>query len=237
MKRLKLTTLVLCAAMLASMTACSSESESKRSKRDSEEESTTIEETETEAEATEDTSFSETRETYVTWWCENCYTQGNDGKFCRECGEPAPECVLNGETQPEFTEPTVTLMTYETEEHETEAKNELKFGTQNPMPFNDPDTGLELYVKFHGVIKYDINEGEEIGEDYLKACVIDTMQVRMRNALEYGGYANITAYLLDVSRGTAYDLRQNLPISNVSISLEVTLDESCREAYEEARGN
>lgn len=202
MKRLKLTTLVLCAAMLASMTACSSESESKRSKRDSEEESTTIEETETEAEVTEDTSFSETRE-----------------------------------TQPEFTEPTVTLMTYETEEHETEAQNELKFGTQIPMPFNDPDTGLELYVKFHGVIKYDINEGEEIDEDYLKACVIDTMQVRMRNALEYGGYANITAYLLDVSRGTAYDLRQNLPISNVSISLEVTLDESCREAYEEARGN
>lgn len=232
--------ILLCAALTASMAGCTKEEKKEEETTTSATTSATTTEEETTTETAAVTEGDETSTTATEWICETCGAFGNTGKFCSECGAQAPDSFIeNGYVDvTENTAPIPTLMTYETETETYDSKgaNEVTFGTQNPVPFKDPATGLDLEVQYHGKIYYDLDDGAEAyGEDVIKARVIDSGVVRFMTTLEYCSYSNIDAYLDIVEEGIAYDLRQNLTIHNVTVEVEsVTLTETAQAAYDEA---
>ena len=177
------------------------------------------------------------------WICESCGQEGNDGRFCNECGAQAPDFWLeNGyvfisENTAPFT--TVTLLPYEPEEGSFDAPGayEFNFGTRIPITFHDPESGLDLEAKFSGTISYDIDEGCAVDEDTVRDNTLMFGQIRVQNALEFAGYSNVMAYTYDISRGMSYDLRNQLPVHNVSIVINsISLTEESRALYNEAMG-
>lgn len=177
------------------------------------------------------------------WTCELCGESGNEGRYCNECGAQAPDFWLeNGyvfisENTAPFT--TVTLLPYEPEEGSYDAPGayEFNFGTRIPITFHDPESGLDLEAKFSGTISYDIDDGCDVNEDTVRDNTLMYGQIRVENALEFAGYSNVMPYTYDISRGMSYDLRNQLPVHNVSIVINsISLTEESRALYNEAMG-
>lgn len=170
------------------------------------------------------------------WICPNCGVAGNLGAFCASCGSPKPASAETEETALQ-TEPSVTMMTYETfEDQNGTGSTHSVFGTQSPFTVLDPETGLELQLVGNGSFCYDLGENE-VSEDQIMANLITSFQSRAVNAVEAEGYSNLNQNIPDIERGIESDLRLALGIVNVDVAINACiLNEESQEAYDAATG-
>ena len=170
------------------------------------------------------------------WICPNCGAAGNLGAFCASCGSPKPASAETEDTALQ-TEPSVTMMTYETfEDQNGTGSTHSVFGTQSPFTVVDPETGLELQLVGNGSFSYDLGENE-VSEDLIKANLISSFQSRAVNAVEAEGYSNLNKNIPDIERGIESDLRLALGIVNVDVAINACiLNEESQEAYDAATG-
>jgi len=170
------------------------------------------------------------------WICPNCGVAGNLGAFCASCGSPKPASAETEDTALQ-TEPSVTMMTYETfEDQNGTGSTHSVFGTQSPFTVLDPETGLELQLVGNGSFSYDLGENE-VSEDLIKANLIASFQSRAVNAVEAEGYSNLNKNIPDIERGIESDLRLALGIVNVDVAINACiLNEESQEAYDAATG-
>ena len=170
------------------------------------------------------------------WICPNCGAAGNLGAFCASCGSPKPASAETEDTALQ-TEPSVTMMTYETFEDQNGTGSTLSvFGTQSPFTVLDPETGLELQLVGNGSFCYDLGENE-VSEDQIMANLITSFQSRAVNAVEAEGYSNLSQNIPDIERGIESDLRLALGIVNVDVAINsCILNEESQEAYDAATG-
>ena len=105
------------------------------------------------------------------WICPNCGAAGNLGAFCASCGSPKPASAETEDTALQ-TEPSVTMMTYETfEDQNGTGSTHSVFGTRSPFTVVDPETGLELQLVGNGSFCYDLGENE-VSEDQIMANLL-----------------------------------------------------------------
>ena len=170
------------------------------------------------------------------WICPNCGAAGNLGFFCASCGSPKPTSAETEDTALQ-TEPSVTMMTYETfEDLNGTGSTHSVFGTQSPFTVLDPETGLELQLVGNGSFCYDLGENE-VSEDLIKANLITSFQIRAVNAVEAEGYSNLIKNIPDIEKGIESDLRLALGIVNVDVAINsCILNEESQEAYDAATG-
>lgn len=170
------------------------------------------------------------------WICPNCGAAGNQGAFCASCGSPKPASAETEDTALQ-TEPSVTMMTYETfEDQNGTGSTHSVFGTQSPFTVVDPETGLELQLVGNGSFCYDLGENE-VSEDQIMADLITSFQSRAVNAVEAEGYSNLIQNIPDIERGIESDLRLALGIVNVDVAINsCILNEESQEAYDAATG-
>ena len=170
------------------------------------------------------------------WICPNCGAAGNLGAFCASCGSPKPESAETEDTALQ-TEPSVTMMTYETfEDQNGTGSTHSVFGTQSPFTVVDPETGLELQLVGNGSFCYDLGENE-VSEDQIMADLITSFQSRAVNAVEAEGYSNLIQNIPDIERGIESDGRLALGIGNVDVAINACiLNEERQEAYDAATG-
>ena len=170
------------------------------------------------------------------WICPNCGAAGNLGAFCASCGSPKPASAETEDTALQ-TEPSVTMMTYETfEDQNGTGSTHGVFGTQSPFTVLDPETGLELQLVGNGSFSYDLGENE-VSEDLIKANLIASFQSRAVNAVEAEGYSNLNKNIPDIEKGIESDLRLALGIVNVDVAINACiLNEESQEAYDAATG-
>lgn len=170
------------------------------------------------------------------WICPNCGAAGNLGAFCASCGSPKPASAETEDTALQ-TEPSVTMMTYETfEDQNGTGSTHSVFGTQSPFTVLDPETGLELQLVGNGSFSYDLGENE-VSEDQIMANLITSFQSRAVNAVEAEGYSNLSQNITDIARGIESDLRLALGIVNVDVAINACiLNEESQEAYDAATG-
>ena len=170
------------------------------------------------------------------WICPNCGAAGNQGAFCASCGSPKPASAETEDTALQ-TEPSVTMMTYETfEDQNGTGSTHSVFGTQSPFTVLDPETGLELQLVGNGSFCYDLGENE-VSEDQIMATLITSFQSRAVNAVEAEGYSNLSQNIPDIERGIESDLRLALGIVNVDVAINACiLNEESQEAYDAATG-
>ena len=170
------------------------------------------------------------------WICPNCGAAGNQGAFCASCGSPKPASAETEDTALQ-TEPSVTMMTYETfEDQNGTGSTHSVFGTQSPFTVVDPETGLELQLVGNGSFCYDLGENE-VSEDQIMANLITSFQSRAVNAVEAEGYSNLNQNIPDIERGIESDLRLALGIVNVDVAINACiLNEESQEAYDAATG-
>ena len=170
------------------------------------------------------------------WICPNCGAAGNQGAFCASCGSPKPASAETEDTALQ-TEPSVTMMTYETfEDQNGTGSTHSVFGTQSPFTVVDPETGLELQLVGNGSFCYDLGENE-VSEDQIMANLITSFQSRAVNAVEAEGYSNLIQNIPDIERGIESDLRLALGIVNVDVAINsCILNEESQEAYDAATG-
>ena len=175
------------------------------------------------------------------WICPNCGAAGNLGAFCASCGSPKPASAETEDTalqtEPSVTEPSVTMMTYETfEDQNGTGSTHSVFGTRSPFTVVDPETGLELQLVGNGSFCYDLGENE-VSEDQIMANLIASFQSRAINAVEAEGYSNLSQNIPDIARGIESDLRLALGIVNVDVAINACiLNEESQEAYDAATG-
>ena len=170
------------------------------------------------------------------WICPNCGVAGNLGAFCASCGSPKPASAETEDTALQ-TEPSVTMMTYETFEDQngTGSKHSV-FGTPSPFTVLDPETGLELQLVGNGSFCYDLGENE-VSEDLIMTNLITSFQSRAVNAVEAEGYSNLNKNIPDIEKGIESDLRLALGIVNVDVAINACiLNEESQEAYDAATG-
>ena len=170
------------------------------------------------------------------WICPNCGAADNLGFFCASCGSPKPTSAETEDTALQ-TEPSVTMMTYETfEDQNGTGSTHSVFGTQSPFTVLDPETGLELQLVGNGSFCYDLGENE-VSEDQIMANLIASFQSRAVNAVEAEGYSNLSQNIPDIERGIESDLRLALGIVNVDVAINACiLNEESQEAYDAATG-
>ena len=170
------------------------------------------------------------------WICPNCGAAGNIGAFCASCGSPKPASAETEDTALQ-TEPSVTMMTYETfEDQNCTGSTHSVFGTQSPFTVLDPETGLELQLVGNGSFCYDLGENE-VSEDQIMANLIASFQSRAVNAVEAEGNSNLIQNIPDIERGIESDLRLALGIVNVDVAINsCILNEESQEAYDAATG-
>ena len=170
------------------------------------------------------------------WICPNCGTAGNLGAFCASCGSPKPASAETEDTALQ-TEPSVTMMTYETfEDQNGTGSTHSVFGTPSPFTVLDPETGLELQLVGNGSFCYDLGENE-VSEDQIMADLISSFQSRAVNAVEAEGYSKLIQNIPDIERGIESDLRLALGIVNVDVAINsCILNEESQEAYDAATG-
>ena len=170
------------------------------------------------------------------WICPNCGAAGNLGAFCASCGSPKPASAETEDTALQ-TEPSVTMMTYETfEDQNGTGSTHSVFGTRSPFTVLDPETGLELQLVGNGSFSYDLGENE-VSEDQIMATLISSFQSRAVNAVEAEGYSNLSQNITDIARGIESDLRLALGIVNVDVAINACiLNEESQEAYDAATG-
>ena len=170
------------------------------------------------------------------WICPNFGAAGNQGAFCDSCGSPKPASAETEDTALQ-TEPSVTMMTYETfEDQNGTGSTHSVFGTQSPFTVVDPETGLELQLVGNGSFCYDLGENE-VSEDQIMANLITSFQSRAVNAVEAEGYSNLNQNIPDIERGIESDLRLALGIVNVDVAINACiLNEESQEAYDAATG-
>ena len=170
------------------------------------------------------------------WICPNCGAAGNLGAFCASCGSPKPASAETEDTALQ-TEPSVTMMTYETfEDQNGTGSTHSVFGTRSPFTVLDPETGLELQLVGNGSFCYDLGENE-VSEDQIMADLITSFQSRAVNAVEAEGYSNLIQNIPDIERGIESDLRLALGIVNVDVAINACiLNEESQEAYDAATG-
>ena len=170
------------------------------------------------------------------WICPNCGAAGNLGAFCASCGSPKPASAETEDTALQ-TEPSVTMMTYETFEYQNgTGSTHGVFGTQSPFTVLDPETGLELQLVGNGSFCYDLGENE-VSEDLIKTSLITSFQSRAVNAVEAEGYSNLNNNIPDIETGIESDLRLALGIVNVDVAINsCILNEESQEAYDAATG-
>lgn len=170
------------------------------------------------------------------WICPNCGAAGNQGAFCASCGSPKPASAETEDTALQ-TEPSVTMMTYETfEDQNGTGSTHSVFGTRSPFTVVDPETGLELQLVGNGSFCYDLGENE-VSEDQIMANLITSFQSRAVNAVEAEGYSNLNQNIPDIERGIESDLRLALGIVNVDVAINACiLNEESQEAYDAATG-
>lgn len=170
------------------------------------------------------------------WICPNCGAAGNLGAFCASCGSPKPASAETEDTALQ-TEPSVTMMTYETfEDQNGTGSTHSVFGTRSPFTVLDPETGLELQLVGNGSFSYDLGENE-VSEDQIMANLITSFQSRAVNAVEAEGYSNLSQNIPDIARGIESDLRLALGIVNVDVAINACiLNEESQEAYDAATG-
>ena len=170
------------------------------------------------------------------WICPNCGAAGNLGAFCASCGSPKPASAETEDTALQ-TEPSVTMMTYETfEDQNGTGSTHSVFGTPSPFTVLDPETGLELQLVGNGSFCYDLGENE-VSEDLIMANLIASFQSRAVNAVEAEGYSNLNKNIPDIERGIESDLRLALGIVNVDVAINACiLNEESQEAYDAATG-
>lgn len=170
------------------------------------------------------------------WICPNCGAAGNLGAFCASCGSPKPASAETEDTALQ-TEPSVTMMTYETfEDQNGTGSTHSVFGTRSPFTVVDPETGLELQLVGNGSFCYDLGENE-VSEDQIMANLITSFQSRAVNAVEAEGYSNLNQNIPDIERGIESDLRLALGIVNVDVAINACiLNEESQEAYDAATG-
>ena len=170
------------------------------------------------------------------WICPNCGAAGNLGAFCASCGSPKPASAETEDTALQ-TEPSVTMMTYETfEDQNGTGSTHSVFGTPSPFTVLDPETGLELQLVGNGSFCYDLGENE-VSEDQIMANLITSFQSRAVNAVEAEGYSNLNQNIPDIERGIESDLRLALGIVNVDVAINACiLNEESQEAYDAATG-
>ena len=170
------------------------------------------------------------------WICPNCGAADNLGFFCASCGSPKPTSAETEDTALQ-TEPSVTMMTYETfEDQNGTGSTHSVFGTQSPFTVLDPETGLELQLVGNGSFCYDLGENE-VSEDLIKANLITSFQSRAVNAVEAEGYSNLIKNIPDIEKGIESDLRLALGIVNVDVAINsCILNEESQEAYDAATG-
>ena len=171
-----------------------------------------------------------------SWICPNCGTADNLGFFCASCGSPKPTSAETEDTALQ-TEPSVTMMTYETfEDQNGTGSTHSVFGTRSPFTVVDPETGLELQLVGNGSFCYDLGENE-VSEDQIMATLITSFQSRAVNAVEAEGYSNLNQNIPDIERGIESDLRLALGIVNVDVAINACiLNEESQEAYDAATG-
>ena len=170
------------------------------------------------------------------WICPNCGAAGNQGAFCASCGSPKPASAETEDTALQ-TEPSVTMMTYETfEDQNGTGSTHSVFGTPSPFTVVDPETGLELQLVGNGSFCYDLGEND-VSEDQIMADLITSFQSRAVNAVEAEGYSNLIQNIPDIERGIESDLRLALGIVNVDVAINACiLNEESQEAYDAATG-
>lgn len=170
------------------------------------------------------------------WICPNCGVAGNLGAFCASCGSPKPASAETEDTALQ-TEPSVTMMTYETfEDQNGTGSTHSVFGTPSPFTVLDPETGLELQLVGNGSFCYDLGENE-VSEDLIMANLISSFQSRAVNAVEAEGYSNLNKNIPDIERGIESDLRLALGIVNVDVAINACiLNEESQETYDAATG-
>ena len=170
------------------------------------------------------------------WICPNCGVAGNLGAFCASCGSPKPASAETEDTALQ-TEPSVTMMTYETfEDQNGTGSTHSVFGTPSPFTVLDPETGLELQLVGNGSFCYDLGENE-VSEDLIMTNLITSFQSRAVNAVEAEGYSNLIQNIPDIERGIESDLRLALGIVNVDVAINACiLNEESQEAYDAATG-
>ena len=170
------------------------------------------------------------------WICPNCGAAGNLGAFCASCGSPKPASAETEDTALQ-TEPSVTMMTYETfEDQNGTGSTHSVFGTRSPFTVVDPETGLELQLVGNGSFCYDLGENE-VSEDQIMANLLTSFQIRAVNAVEAEGYSNLSQNIPDIERGIESDLRLALGIVNVDVAINACiLNEESQEAYDAATG-
>lgn len=170
------------------------------------------------------------------WICPNCGAAGNLGAFCASCGSPKPASAETEDTALQ-TEPSVTMMTYETfEDQNGTGSTHSVFGTRSPFTVVDPETGLELQLVGNGSFCYDLGENE-VSEDQIMANLLTSFQSRAVNAVEAEGYSNLSQNIPDIERGIESDLRLALGIVNVDVAINACiLNEESQEAYDAATG-
>ena len=170
------------------------------------------------------------------WICPNCGAAGNLGAFCASCGSPKPASAETEDTALQ-TEPSVTMMTYETfEDQNGTGSTHSVFGTQSPFTVLDPETGLELQLVGNGSFCYDLGENE-VSEDQILDNLMTSFQIRAVNAVEAEGYSNLNKNIPDIERGIESDLRLALGIVNVDVAINACiLNEESQEAYDAATG-
>ena len=234
MKKFKeLCSLVLSVSMLVAVTSCST------SEEDTTETVETLPTVIVHYDETEPASAEVvTNETATEWICESCGATGNTGRFCNECGAMAPESFRDDGyvNVSENTSPSVTAMTYETEESVGEGANEDTFGTMNPIPITDLNTGLELDIRFYGTISYDGEFEDQVTP--LAAYVVDSAYARFYNMSQLYPYSEFPEHMDDLELGIASDIRDELGFTNVTITIEsLYLTEDSQEAYDEYARN
>lgn len=170
------------------------------------------------------------------WICPNCGAAGNLGAFCASCGSSKPASAETEDTALQ-TEPSVTMMTYETfEDQNGTGSTHSVFGTRSPFTVVDPETGLELQLVGNGSFCYDLGENE-VSEDQIMANLLTSFQIRAVNAVEAEGYSNLSQNIPDIERGIESDLRLALGIVNVDVAINACiLNEESQEAYDAATG-
>jgi len=170
------------------------------------------------------------------WICPNCGVAGNLGAFCASCGSPKPASAETEATALQ-TEPSVTMMTYETfEDQNGTGSTHSVFGTPSPFTVLDPETGLELQLVGNGSFCYDLGENE-VSEDLIMTNLITSFQSRAVNAVEAEGYSNLNKNIPDIEKGIESDLRLALGIVNVDVAINACiLNEESQEAYDAATG-
>ena len=220
----KVFALTLCATMILSAAACSSDEAS-----ESEETMATVMLDEV-LMATDPLAETSAAAAANAWTCPECGTMGNTGAFCNNCGAPKPD---DATSDPIFIE--VTPMPYETEESVSQGANEDTFGTYSPMPFTDLETGLDLYVNFYGTVTYDGEFEDTVNP--LVAYVITYAQPRMYNVLSRVPYSELEDNLEELELGIASDMRDELGFTNVTVEIQgVSLTDDSQAAYDEALG-